>query len=46
MFALTPCQMHHDAIRRLQTDLITALYFLNDRPADYREPHRGHMAQG
>lgn len=43
---LTPFREHYDAIIQLQTDLLTALNLLNDRPADYQEPHGGHMAQG
>lgn len=43
---LTPFRPHYDALSRLGDDLQTAINLLNDRPADYREPHRGHMAQG
>lgn len=43
---LKPFCAHDDAIGQLHNDLHRALNLLNDRPADYREPHRGHMAQG
>ena len=36
---LTPFRAHYDALSELSDHLHAALNLLNDRPADYREPH-------
>jgi hypothetical protein len=43
---LAPFRPHSDAIAGLRRDLVTALNLLNDRPADYEEPHAAPFSRG
>ncbi|MGE0282723.1 MAG: hypothetical protein AB7P20_19220 [Rhizobiaceae bacterium] len=43
---LTPFRPHSDAIAVLRGDLAKAINLLNDRPADYEEPHHAPFSQG
>lgn len=42
--SLSPFEAHYNAISSLADQLKVMLNLLNDRPADYREPHRGAMS--
>ena len=44
--SLTPFREHYDAVSDLQQFLTMTLNLLNDRPADYREPHRAPFSGG
>lgn len=44
--SLKPFSPHYDAISSLKQDLRKALNLLNDRPADYEEPHAAPMSRG
>lgn len=44
--SLVPFRPHYDAISELNSDLTKALNLLNDRPADYQEPHHAPFSQG
>lgn len=44
--SLTPLREHYNALSELDGALHRALNLLNDRPADYREPHHAPMSQG
>ena len=43
--SLTPFQPHYDAITGLERDMAKALNLLNDRPADFEEPHHAPFSQ-
>lgn len=45
MVSLAPFQPHYDAVQELNQDLTKALNLLNDRPADYEEPHHAPFSQ-
>lgn len=45
MVSLAPFRPHYDAIHNLNQDLTKALNLLNDRPADYEEPHHAPFSQ-
>lgn len=42
--SLSPFEAHYDAISSLWDQLRIALNLLNDRPADYRQPHQAPMS--
>lgn len=44
--ALKPFRAHWDAIDELNTAMKRAINLLNDRPADYEQPHAAPMSQG
>lgn len=45
MVSLAPFRPHYDAISDLNWDLAKALNLLNDRHADYEEPHHAPFSQ-
>ena len=44
--SLVPFRTHYEALAALRDHMRVALNLLNDRPAEYREPHAAPMSRG